>query len=677
MSAAGQKNARSAGGRRTGDGSNGERPIAGDGTPEARPAVTLGERIAWIWRFWRPHRGFLVFLVIFTLVSSAVTIAYPLVFKVVLDLLFKGSSGTAATGPVKGLHLPMPSDLGNPATATGATLHRVLLILLVIAAGRFVAGFYPSFRAWMNLKIDVDVRETVFRKILQKDFRFFNRFGTGDLVTRLMDDISEYPKIAWFSCSGIFRAVDAASRLVFCILAMFFLDWKLALLSLFPLPIMLYIIYRVRTKLTEAAGAQQKMISRTNDMLEKTFSGIRIVKAFTAEPGQARALGRILHERIDTQYRVQKLWASITTLDTVASRIGQVVVLGVGGVMVVRGEITLGSIYAFYIYLDMLVQPMWDLPNLIVTSRQAFVCVDREEELMHFPVAIEHAAEGAPLPAVEALEFDRVGFGYDGGRPVVEEVSFTVRRGETVAIVGPVASGKSTLLKLAAGLLRPDHGVIRVNQKPLSSYSWNEFRSKVGYTPQDSLLFSESIRENVSMGRPESQDGWVGRVLTVAQMDKELEQLPQGVETVLGQKGSKVSGGQRQRISIARALYGGPEILLLDDCTASLDADNEDRLWSQLRAVLPQTTVLLVSHRLATIRRAGRILVLDHGRLTDQGTHEQLAGRCEIYRRFLERVEERERVSEPCLSESGDSEPGADGVKAAPAGEIEAEEAGV
>ncbi len=586
--------------------------------------------LAWIWSYWRPHRGFLVFLFIFTLVSSAVTVAYPMVFKLVLDHLTKAAKETGGKIPE-------------------AAVRRVLLFLGAIAVGRFVAGFYPSFRAWMNLKIDVDVREAVFRRILQKDFRFFHKFAPGDLSTRLMDDISEYPKIAWFSCSGIFRAVDAASRLVFCVAAMLLLNWKLTLLSLVPLPVMMYVIYRVRARLTEAGEAQQKAISTTNEMLEKTFSGIRIVKAFSAEPGQTRALGRILDDRITVQYRLQRLWATITTFDTVASRIGQLVVLAVGGALAVRGEVTVGTLYAFFIYLDMLVQPMWDLPNLVVTSRQAFVSIDREEELIRFPVEVEHGRAGASLPAIETLAFEDVRFAYEEGRAALQGISFQARRGTVLAVVGPVASGKSTLLKLTAGLLLPGAGRILVHGRPLSDWSWDDYRARIGYAPQDSLLFSESIRENVSMGRPALPDAdgndWVHRVLAVARMEDELAVLPLGTETVLGQKGSKVSGGQRQRISIARSLYGRPELLLLDDCTASLDAENEDRLWAGLRAVLPDATVLLVSHRLATIRRADRILVLDAGKLADQGTHDELAGRCPVYRRFLEREEERARVT--------------------------------
>lgn len=609
------------------------------------PQRTTAQNVAWIWGFWKPHRASLVLLFVFTLVSSAITIAYPMVFKVVLDQLYDAAqkAGLIQDGrAVGGMSIPMQ------------TVQTLLIILGAIALGRFLVGFYPAFRARMNLKIDLDVREAVFSRILRKDYRFFNHFAPGDMVTRLMDDISEYPKIAWFSCSGVFRGVESGSRLLFCVGAMLLLEWRLALLALIPLPVMMYIIYRVKSHLTEAAQDQQRAISQTNDMLEKTFSGIRIVKAFSSETGQAAALNRVLQHRIGVQFRVQQLWAMINTLDISATRAGQLVVLALGGVMAMRGEITLGTIYAFYIYLDMLVQPMWDLPNLLVTSRQAFVCIEREEELIQYPVKISHSLRGERLSSFRSLEFNDVRFRYDGDRDAVSVVSFRIDRGEIVALVGPVASGKTTILKLAAGLLAPDEGEIRVNGLPLAAFNHDTFRSVIGYTPQDSLLFSETIRENVSMGRPaEDADAWIRSVLEVAQMDGELSAMKDGIETVLGQKGAKVSGGQRQRISISRALYGRPELMLLDDCTASLDAENEDRLWNGLRGALPDTAVLLVSHRLATIRRADRIVVLDGGSVTDTGTHLELANRCEVYRRFLERAEEREKVLDGSAIEAG------------------------
>ncbi|MDM7914381.1 MAG: ATP-binding cassette domain-containing protein, partial [Candidatus Eisenbacteria bacterium] len=207
-------------------------------------------------------------------------------------------------------------------------------------------------------------------------------------------------------------------------------------------------------------------------------------------------------------------------------------------------------------------------------------------------------------------------------------------RGERIAIVGPVASGKSTLLRLLAGLLPAQEGEYTIDGRPFRAIEWGALRGRLGYVPQESLLFSETVQENVSFGR-DADPEWVRRCLEVAQMGPDLERMKDGIATQLGQRGALVSGGQKQRIAIARALAGRPDLLLMDDCTASLDARHEDLFWNALAETFHGVTVFLVSHRLATIRRADRILVLDHGRIVDEGTHDELARRCDVYRQFL------------------------------------------
>ncbi|MEZ4650439.1 MAG: ABC transporter ATP-binding protein [Candidatus Eisenbacteria bacterium] len=652
---------------------------------------SLGDRLRWIWSYWRPHWPFVFLLLFLTLVSSAVAIAYPLVFRHVLDRIAEGVGADSLDSIVKGT---VPPD----------ELQRIIGILLLIALGRFVAKLYPAARAWVNLKLDMGIRERVFGSVLEKDHRFFSHFRTGDLVTRLMDDITEYPKLAWFCCSGIFRALESGSKLVFCVGAMVVLDPKLAVLAALPLPLMLALIYRIRMRLREAILAQQKSISQTNDMLESTFSGIRIVKAFAAEAGPSRHLDEILTERVEIQFRVRRLFATVDVLDTVASRVGQLVVLVVGGTMVVQGQLSLGTLYAFYMYLDMLIEPMVDLPNLLVTSRQAFVCMDREEELLRYPVTVKHfispastdtpvtvaapatgVAEPAPREPIESIELANVTFSYGNGRRQLDGVDVILRRGETVAVVGEVGSGKSTLLSLLAGFLEPDEGTLRINGRPLAPAEFGEYRSQLGYVPQQPLLFSETIAENVEMGRPSpngsgsdgsGSDGstpnrsgttgsgadrsrttesgsegsgrskhWTDELLRMVRMEDELARMQEGSATMLGQKGTRISGGQRQRLSIARALYARPRLLLLDDCTASLDAENEDRLWAGLRAMVPGAIIVLVSHRLATVRRADRILVMEEGRVVDKGLHDELARSSAIYQRVLQRETEREQVA--------------------------------
>jgi len=522
------------------------------------------------------------------------------------------------------------------------------------------------------------------------------------------------------------------------------LNWKLTLVSLIPLPIMMWFFYLLRHRLKEYVQGAQRAISRTNDLLEAAFAGIRIVKAFRAEEGQKSRLAALMKQRREVFLKQMKIITVLWSLDTLASRLGQMIVIAVGGFMVIQDSMTIGTLFAFYVFLDMLTHPMMDLPHLFSTGQQAFVSIDRVEEIRSYPVAVTRSA-GAPLAEVDEVAFENVAFSYGDGRQHLREVSFRVPAGARVAVVGPVASGKSTLLKLLAGVLQPERGRILINKRPLESWNWDSYRLRLGYVPQEGVLFSKTIQENVLFGRrapegldpreisypaplaapavldasressaPEAPDGtaavlstaemparnahaadaraadahaadghaadghaadghaaapewepaegdvspqdegWSERCLSVAQMERDLPDLPQGWKTVVGQKGSLVSGGQKQRIAIARALAGRPQLLLLDDCTAALDARNEDQFWTDLYDELPGCTCFIVSHRLGTIRRADRILVLEEGALIDEGSHEELALRCATYREFLQTERRKANLSD---ERHGDPEP--------------------
>ena len=587
--------------------------------------MTTREHLGWLANYWRPYRAFAALLVCWTLLSSAVAVAYPLVWKLVIEGLEARPAG---------------SPLGD------ADIGRFTAILAAIALGRIVVGMYPAFRARMNLTIEMAVRERVFGSIVEKDHTFFGRFRTGDLITRLTDDITEYPRIAWFGCSGVFRFLDSSARVFFCVGAMLlYCDARLALLSMIPVPLMLWVFYLARRELAATYRAQQTAVSTTNDVLEAALSGIRIVKAFNGAAGQQRRLAEILHERIAIQLKLAKLVALVHQSDNLASRLGQVVVLSVGGLMVVDGTITLGTLFALHLYLDMLVQPMMDLPNLFVAARQAFVSIDREEEVLRAPAASRTAAPGQDNASIARVAFESLTFAYRDDMPsALKDVSFAVERGSMVAVVGAVASGKTTLLRVLAGLLPAHEGSCVYGDRRIEAWDWPQLRSRIGYVPQESLLFSETIQDNVAFGR-QVDAAFVSACLETAQMKDDLGRFELGAAAKLGRGGSLVSGGQKQRIAIARALAGRPEILLLDDCTSSLDAHNEDRLWDGVRRQCPGVTIFCVSHRPTTIRRANMILVLDRGRLVDSGTHTELSRRCREYGEFLMAEERREHLT--------------------------------
>ncbi len=603
-------------------------------TDDDAPKLSFREHVRWLWSFWRPHKSILVFLALFTLVSTAVAVAYPLVLRAVIDRV---------SGMLEG-------------SGEYADLRKIMLILAAILVGHFISRLYPATRALMNARLERDIRDRVFGELMTKDYHFNNAFRTGDVVTRLTDDLAEFPKVAWFACSGIFRAVESSSKLVFCLAAMVVMSGKLTALAVVPLPIMVWIFYSLRHRMRYYMEASQKSVSKTNDLLESAFTGIRIVKAFSGEEAQSKRLADILRERVRVLLGLIKLQVVMFSLDTFASRLGQMIVIAYGGALVIQGELSIGTILAFYIYLDMLTGPMMDVPFLFMTGQQAFVSIDRVEEIRAFPVR-EKRPSGDDLARIDDIAFDNVSFTYDGTRNNVDAVDFRISAGSRVALVGPIASGKSTVLKLVAGILNPQDGAILVNGRPLSRWEWDSYRRLIGYVPQEGVLFSKSIEENVAFGREAPEDfsvpysdseaalrAWTRHCLSVAQMDSDLATLPEGVETVVGQRGTLVSGGQKQRIAIARALAGRPQVLLLDDCTAALDAQNEDRFWSELDTEFPDGICFVVSHRISTIRRADSILVFDDGRLVDHGTHDELVVRCKTYQDFLQTERRKEHL---------------------------------
>lgn len=626
----------------------------------------MREKLLWIWNVWRPLRAWFVVLLLLTVLSTAVAIAYPLVFMYLLNEL--QAAGTQA----------VPED-----EYSQLALNAVLL-LLAVGVARFLVGFYPGVRQHINLSIEKQVRETYFAVILRKGYRFFLRFRTGDLVTRLTDDISDYPKIAWFCCSGIFRAVESGSKFVFCLAVMLILDWRLALLAIAPLPVMIFIFTLVHRRLAKSVEAQRKAISATNDLLESSFSGVRIIKAYNAENRHGDALRQQLDDRIEAEMGVVKMWQLIDSMYNSLNVVGQIVVVAVGGLFIIYGELSIGAFYAFYTYLGMLVAPLLDLPNLFVTGRQAFVCIDREEELRLADMPGEGGAFRRPDPTAhpiitvpatttatttatgpewqfESLAIADVRFAYpifktdaqrgrdefghwkrpdasiiDNaplGPDVLSGINLTLHRGDRVAVVGRLGMGKSTLLELAAGALVPTSGTVMLNGHPLRDMFRRDFGRLVGLVPQEPVLFSTSIRENVVFGREENDD-LLREAIDAVGMTAEIAALPDGLDQEIGQRGLTLSGGQQQRLTIARAIYGRPQLLLLDDLTSALDAENEDRLWKRLDQLTPGATLLVVTHRIATARAMNRVCLLDHGRIAAMGTHAELVQHSPLYREF-------------------------------------------
>ncbi len=581
--------------------------------------MNTGERtdhIAWIRAVWSEKKGLVALLFFLTLLSSAVAVLYPYLSKLLLDTI----QGLVET-----------PGAGDPMTE----VDRVLLIFLAVGLAGLVASIFPGIRGMTNSVFEHLIRSKYFRKVLDKDYSFFAKFSTGDVVTRLTDDLYDFPKLSWFLCSGIFRAVESISKVSFCLAAMFLLNPKLTLYSLVPLPVMIAIFYVTQDRIYDTFQKNQESISAVNARLEMSFSGVRIIKAYACEDKYRRFFKNVLEQRFGTEMAVAKLEVVLHLIYQYIDYVAQVGIVFAGGLMAVRGEISIGTFYAFYTYLTMLIYPILDIPQLFVSGKRAFVNIDRLEELARHPdpPAQEHPYAVGKL---ERVDLRGVSFRYgDRAENALSNISFSIGRGERIGVIGPVGSGKSTLVKCILGLLPPSSGEVRVNGMDLRGLNLATYRARVGYVPQEALLFSGTLRENADFGCDEPSEELFRTAVEAAQMAEEIGDFSDGEKTVVGQRGVSLSGGQKQRMAIARAVARRPELMLFDDITASLDAANEERLMCQLDELSKDLAFVIVSHRLSTLQYVNKVLFLDQGRAIGFGRHEELL-RNSRYRAFIE-----------------------------------------
>jgi ATP-binding cassette subfamily B protein len=596
--------------------------------------------IKWLFNEYRPHWRMVLFLLFLTFLSTIIAVLFPMVLKHIIDSLVVGlKSFQAGTTTLE---------------AAQHERNRMLLMLLAMGLGPIFSGIYPYFRARMNVTFEMYFREKFFAEILSKGHRFFLKFRTGDLVTRLTEDIrTNPPGLSWLCCSGIFRAINSASIIFFCVISMGLLHWKLALVACIPLPIMLFIFIKLETSFGETFKDVQEGMSEGNDFLEAAYSGIKIIASFNARKPQQELFDKLLEKRIDQEIRVDKLWGLFMVFFEFLNYVGEIMVLIFGGIMVIRGTLTLGTYYAFFSYLGMIIYPLMDIPMMLVTLTQACVSIDRLEDLQEADRAWQDLdVDGnTEIEAIESLSFANVSFKHNTLEKLEKpedksvatadhaeqepfsfnDLSFSIKRGEKVAIVGQIGSGKTTLLNLISGVMKPDEGVVNINGLPLPSIRKQSFLDKIGYIQQEPVIFSETIRTNIDFWRNQS-DELIQSCARLAQFEHEVMAFPGGYTEPVGQRGVTLSGGQRQRLSIARALVGKPQLLLMDDITASLDAANEKKLWADLDREFSGITCLIVTHRMATAMMADRIIVLKDGRIEATGTHDELMIACETYR---------------------------------------------
>jgi len=484
------------------------------------------------------------------------------------------------------------------------------------------------------LGVEFDMRNALYAKLVRLSFGFYDRHQTGQLMSRATVDLQT---VRFFLGYGLIFFFQHVITLVGVTAVMFWFEWRLALIALAITPVLVGLAYRYSHVSHPTLRDVQQKMADVATVAEETIVGVHVVKAFAQEPQRERTFERASESVFDQSVLANRQRAFYVPLISFVPLMAQAAVLLAGGHMVVNGDLPLGTFVAFNVLLTMLVAPLRMLGMWIGQAQRATASGERIFEVMDEPETIADRPGAVELPPGDGrIRFEGVGFEYIAGRPVLEGIDLEVAGGRTVALIGHTGSGKTTLASLVPRFYDVTDGLVTIDGADVRDVALVSLRRAIGVISQDPFLFSATVRDNIAFGLPDATDAEVEQAARIAQAHEFIERLPEGYDTMVGERGITLSGGQRQRIAIARALVVDPRILILDDATASVDATTEARIRLGLREAMRGRTTLIIAHRLSTIALADELVVLEAGRLAARGAHDELLETSPVYREIYE-----------------------------------------
>jgi subfamily B ATP-binding cassette protein MsbA len=588
----------------------------------------------------RPHYKMLAVGFLAVVGEGIANLLEPWPLKVVLDNVLKSR-------PMQGwLNTWIASWVGQDKLAVlEFAAFAVLAIAVVGAACSYVEKYVTtSVGQWVTH----DLRRTLYSHIQRLSLAYHDHKQTGDLISRITGDIDA---IQSFIVSGLLDAMINSLTLVGMLGVMLYLDWRFTLIALSVAPLLFLVVFSYTRRIKKAARDVRKKEGEIVSVMQEVLSSIRVVKAFAREDYEQKRLEEESLEGVEIGLRARALKAKLAPLVEVIVAVGTCLVLWFGARMALSGTLSAGSLVVFILYLGKMYKPMQQLSKMTDAYSKAVIGYERIREVLETDYEILDLPGARRAPRFNgAIEFDNVGFSYEPSTPLLKDVSFKIEPGNVSALVGPTGAGKTTIISLIPRFYDPTSGVVKIDGQDVRRFQQKSLREQISFVLQETVLFHGPIWNNIAYGKPEATRDEILRAAELANAKEFIEKLPDGYDTILGERGVTLSGGQRQRIAIARAVIRNTPILILDEPSSGLDAASEKLVFDALDRLMEGKTSIVIAHRLSTIRRANVIFVVQDGAIVERGNHDELLQAGGLY---AELHDIQFRQEEPQLTESG------------------------